>query len=321
VIAEYPTKTPAKTVTFVWGAFPRDYNAAAILEPLPSDIEAVLLAGDQMDLITFKKSEPEITWHAPANAGASRMATVPAIIKPRAIMVPVVSVVAVVAWAVFAFAGFSAHRRRPTRLAVVGVLAGVTAFATAGLWRLDASSLIGTPLPKLTNEEAMNIFQPLHSNIYRAFDYSSESDIYDALARSVDGPMLDKVYQEVYRGLVMQEEGGAVSRVKSVDVLESSVRDVGIDKATKAASFVVEAKWRVEGVVYHWGHSHTRTNEYRAEYMVAGGDDGWRIVFAKPLEQRRIQTPEQAASEAALMESTPNNSTDAPNTTTWSPNR
>jgi hypothetical protein len=186
---------------------------------------------------------------------------------------------------------------------------GVLLLGAAGLlWNTLRMPLpLSSPgLPQPTEAEAVSIFTPLHANVYRAFDYTRESDIYDALARSVDGPMLDAIYNDVYRGLVMQEEGGAVARVRKVSLLESSLLPATPQVTAPSDGFRIRARWRVEGVVYHWGHSHIRENEYAAEYRVASRPGGWRIVDAIPLEQRRIQTPEQAASQA---------STDAPSTT------
>src|SRR5690606_14532992 len=144
---------------------------------------------------------------------------------------------------------------------------------------------------------AIAAFRPLHTNIYRAFDYNEEGDIYDALARSVDGPLLDELYNQIYRGLVMQlEDGAAVSRVQNVEPVESELR--AVVAADGAASFRLSHRWRVTGAVYHWGHSHTRTNEYLAEYTVAATADGWRITASRPLEQFRVDSAPGAGQEA-----------------------
>ena len=62
-----------------------------------------------------------------------------------------------------------------------------------------------------------------------------------------------------------------------------------------ACAQIVNARWQVEGVVYHWGHSHSRLNEYRARYTVASVSQGWRIVGVEPLEQRRVDPVVPAA--------------------------
>jgi hypothetical protein len=136
--------------------------------------------------------------------------------------------------------------------------------------------------------EAIAIFTPLHANIYRAFDYTDESQVYDALARSVDGRLLDDLYNEIYRSLIMQEEGGAVSRVQSVTPLEQRVESVGIVPGFSAVGFHIMARWQVTGIVVHWGHSHRRTNEYAADYTVISTPAGWRIAGSQILEQFRV---------------------------------
>jgi len=144
----------------------------------------------------------------------------------------------------------------------------------------------GVDLP--SDAEAVSVFEPLHENIYRAFDYTDESDVYDALAESVDGPLLERLYDEVYRSLVLQEAGGAVSRVASVRHLDLAVEEIGVVGERALPGFVVDATWQVDGAVYHWGHAHTRTNEYRARYTVHAAEQGWRIAASEVLAQRRV---------------------------------
>jgi hypothetical protein len=142
--------------------------------------------------------------------------------------------------------------------------------------------------------QAVAIFEPLHANIYRAFDYVQPSEIYDALERSVDGALLDALYNDIYRGLILQEEGGALSRVQRVDSLGVEVESIGL-LADGRPGFTLQHHWRVTGAVFHWGHSHYRTNEYRARYTVAAGGPesggGWRIRGHQPLEQVRLEVP------------------------------
>jgi len=65
------------------------------------------------------------------------------------------------------------------------------------------------------------VAESLLRNVYRAFDYHSESDIYDTLARSVHGELLADLYLKIKQGLIMQEQGGAVARVQAVKVVKT----------------------------------------------------------------------------------------------------
>ena len=94
-------------------------------------------------------------------------------------------------------------------------------------------------------------------NVYRAFDYHSESDIYDALARSVQGDLLADLYLKIKQGLIMQEQGGAVARVQEVKVIKAEPVE-----GKSQNGFAERVTWQVEGTVEHWGHIHLRVNEY-----------------------------------------------------------
>lgn len=170
----------------------------------------------------------------------------------------------------------------PTALIVAGLTLHV------GTIEIQDPFGVGDALPSET--EAVEIFAPLHANIYRAFDYTEREQIYDALAESVDGELLEALYSEIFRSLIMQDEGGAVSRVQAVTPLETEITSIGyLPPENTQPSFTLRARWRVEGLVYHWGHSHTRLNEYAAEYTVISTADGWRIGASRVTEQFRVE--------------------------------
>jgi hypothetical protein len=126
--------------------------------------------------------------------------------------------------------------------------------------------------------------ETLLRNIYRGFDYRSESDIYDALAQSAAGDVLTDLYLKIKRGLIVQEQGGAVARVKEVKVTKSQA---AADKVE--GGFVERVTWQVAGTVEHWGHIHTRTNEYTADLGIAPQDGAWKIVSMKVVRQSQVR--------------------------------
>lgn len=298
LVLRYPIKGAPKRVAMRWGAYPPDYA----LEPGPDgerppvQLEARLRAEGLLKIITFTRDEPEFVWHATGLSAADRFARVPDLgqREPRveAVTIPLASiailgvqglvlVVALVRWRMR-----DPQRRFPRSALLVplGVL------AAAMLWdvgRVRVGARETTPR-QLTSGEALAIFRPLHANIYRAFDYQQEGEIYDALARSVTGDLLDALYNQVYRSLIMQDEGGAVSSVQDVRLREASVESIG--SADGRDAFNVLARWQVDGVVNHFGHSHWRTNEYLARFSISEGDAGWRISAHEVLEQQRLDT-------------------------------
>ncbi len=153
---------------------------------------------------------------------------------------------------------------------------------------------LASAAPSLTREDAQAAFAPLHANLYRALDYVREGDVYDVLAHSADGPLLEALYRDMRRSLTIEEAGGAVGRVMAVRPIETVVGAIEIVPRKGAAArteFVVDARWQVDGTVSHWGHRHDRTNEYRARYRVAATDGGWRIVSQDLLDEHRVDQP------------------------------
>lgn len=290
VTVEYPCKAPPRSVSLVWGTYPRDFLAAdRDLAPL-SEVEAILLADGETLPLVFRDREPEFVWHASGTPLEARFQKVPPATPVTNANIPVLSLVIGLVGGLAGFVAWRGPARGRRGWGCVGVwLGSVVLIFVAwpyGRMRSPAGWIRPPPLP--TPAEALAIFQPLHANIYRAFDYTTESEIYDALARSVDGPLLGKTYDDIYRSLILQEEGGALCRVKSVTLIQSKVEALTRDPQRQTPELILDARWRVEGVVYHWGHSHARVNEYRARYTIAAVPAGWRIVAVEPLEQRRV---------------------------------
>ena len=150
------------------------------------------------------------------------------------------------------------------------------------------------PLPKIDSVPAGQsaaddaaraaLAETLLRNIYRGFDYRSESDIYDALAQSVAGDLLTDLYLKIKQGLVMQEQGGAVARVQEVKVTRSEPA-----AGQAEGGFVERVTWQVAGTIEHWGHIHTRVNEYTADLGITSQGGAWKIVSMRVVRQSQVR--------------------------------
>lgn len=291
----YPSKSLPGSISLQWGTFPRDFvRLEGDVAPF-SDVEAILTSGPSFELIRLTRTEPEYTWHAP-QAAPDRLASVPPPPAPTGLgtaLLPAVSGLLGITLGL----GVRPRSRAGRHARLAAVLLGGSAVTWAGL----AATLRQGRELRLDEAEALAIFRPLHENIYRAFDFTRDTEVFDALARSVDGPILSDLHEQIYRSLVMQEEGGAVSRVRSLDMIEARVLpDSPPDRVR------IDATWTVDGIVYHWGHSHERRNEHHATFSLAPRPQGWRIIEASMTAQRRIPTAEQAAAAgSATSELTP----------------
>ena len=174
------------------------------------------------------------------------------------------------------------------------------------LWRLVAAARNHTPLraglaaalilsmlatatatwasreARLSSDATRDIVAGLLHNIYRAFDYRQEEQIYDVLARSVDGELLTQIYLETRRGLELANQGGARAKVKEIELTEIDAEPV------EAGGIAAVATWTVSGSVGHWGHVHQRRNQYRAELTIRPLDGAWKLTDIEILEEERL---------------------------------
>ena len=294
----YPCASPPDEVSVVWPAYPPDLLSVLPSKP-PLEIASEWTADGLRSQVLFTRDEPGFTWHRPRGGIDARLERVPTPPPPRP-LVPAWGTLSIAVFVV-AFAAAAVGRRPPR--AALG--AGLVAAAVVLVLRPSGPSFLslGTRAPaSIADADAQATFEALQANLYRAFDYESESAVYDALARSVTGDLLEETYLSVRRALVMEEEGGAMSRVVAIRPLDTRLESQGVidlgGGAGSVAAFTVSARWQVDGRVTHWGHAHDRTNEYEGRFTVAAENAGWRIHDAEITRQERIErTPEPPESE------------------------
>jgi hypothetical protein len=283
-VAEYPTASAPREVALRWELYPPDrVREDDFGQAPPMEVNARLLADGVEKPIVFKQEQPEIPWQASEAARAARFLPVPALeLGSRGWRWPRLAYVALLCGVVWMMA--SVMRRRRPRIALALKLVALMLLLVGGL----GPRVLGEGEPRVVSDaELAAVFEPLHANIYRAFGYTEESAIYDALARSLAGrELLERVYGEIYAGLVLAEEGGAVSSVQEVRHVRTEILSRALDAAPPR--FALRARWEVDGIVRHFGHAHWRTNGYEARYELARGEAGWRIVASEILASERI---------------------------------
>jgi len=276
-----------ETVEVTWPAYPVDQLAeqmeGASSAPPRMYFEAVFTAGGKSSPARFTSAEPTIRWSRADTSGVESLADLPAPLVAQARSPLGIGHVAI-GCSVLAAAGVGMTRRgwgsRAGLLAVVVVLLGVG----AALPRATPSQ------PLVSEPEALEILTRVHESMYRAFDYTSESDIYDRLGLALEGELLGELYEQIRLSLLQAEEEMKIGVVTGLDTIETTIAE--IDSAGPSAQglgFDAIHRWRVDGTVYHWGHSHTRSNVYEARYRVAYTDRGWRITAHRLLSQQRIE--------------------------------
>ena len=205
-------------------------------------------------------------------------------------------------------------RPQPTRsiplTGLSGGLIGLALLGTAGIRKSPALGALGAaallagiacahfkvgalelrqPLAEdaiISTQEAEQVISALHSNIYRAFDYGAEEQVYDVLAESVGGELLDSLYLQIKDGLRMEEQGGAIARVTTTEIKEQTIEERAYENGSPV--FTSECTWNVSGTVEHWGHIHTRENQYQARLRVHSTGDSWKIVSMDVLNESQV---------------------------------
>jgi hypothetical protein len=56
-----------------------------------------------------------------------------------------------------------------------------------------------------------------------------------------------------------------------------------------AGEFELDLTWRANGQVEHWGHIHSRENEYRARLSIEEKSGAWKLVECRFLGQKRVR--------------------------------
>jgi len=203
--------------------------------------------------------------------------------------IPVVSLLCLVGMlAAAGWAVASRRRGKPVRLPLaIGILClatGAAAYPVAAVSVSRPALMAGD----IDDERAAALLQTLLKNVYRAFDFREEEDVYDKLALSVGGDLLADVYLQNRRSMSVQQAGGAQAKVKEVTVESASAERLDGD----GPRYALHGRWTALGTVGHWGHVHQRKNRYDAVLTIAAQDGVWKIVGLELNDEQRIdQTP------------------------------
>jgi hypothetical protein len=303
----YSTKGKPRQVSIVWKLFAGEAMKKSdlfFLDLKPSSVDASNGGTDQpsnpneviaiLDVFgvkgfaTFTPTEPQHVWHSEDRLKRERpMVVLPAVFADP-LKLPLVPVIALVAAAVFLLVAWVCKLTWRLKLAFMVI----ALIVSVGGWNVSHVEIAspgagGVKIPEVA--ERKDIFEALHRNVYRAFDYQTEDDIYDALEQSVSGALLDDIYNDVFQGLILRDEGGAMCKIEKVEILRSETKDVAADVDRENLDFKISCRWRVTGLVEHWGHAHRRVNEYSAVYTLMPFGDAWKIADVEMDDQKRVK--------------------------------
>jgi hypothetical protein len=120
--------------------------------------------------------------------------------------------------------------RAPIAAATALILIGALSYPYARL-SIEKPMAIAS---NLDDQQATELLEVLLKNVYRAFDFRQEGDVYDKLSVSVTGDLLADIYLENRRSFAVQAAGGAQAKVKEVSIRTATAELVDRDPLTYA---------------------------------------------------------------------------------------
>lgn len=274
LILSYPSRSPPREVELSWDLF----NDAV------QTVDSVIINGDKVEKTQFSTFLASNVWRWKADGNVAdlpQLSGVSAEALPRLPPpdLPLASLVAGLA------AAMVLVLRRPAGLASRVPVTGALLALAWICWPFFRMPLpVATGFAPVPAETADGVFRRLHENLFRAFDYYHEPDVYDALAQSVDGPLLRELYLQIRDSLRVREQGGAVARIDEVSIATGEMEPPGPDSAG-TPGFGYRCTWNLLGTIEHWGHIHQRNNQYDARFEVALREGQWKIVALEMLDE------------------------------------
>jgi hypothetical protein len=291
VIMSYSTKGAPTEVEVTWDKF----NNAI------KSVDTVVFAYDKIEKTQFSMFLENNTfqWIAPARKPLPAIVDVSSTVdldslKPSMIQLPLVTTV-FIALAVIILVASMMFRLDLRKTSIAGAVLVITGLASFQFLPVEfPNPLAEKPKFELSNEDATQVFAQLHKNMFRAFDYQNESDVYDALAKSVDGELLRQLYLDINQSLKVKEQGGAIARVNEVNLLDGQKSSSSISPDDEMPEFDYACKWNLIGTIEHWGHIHERENKYDANFKIQLKDDAWKIT------EMQVNNEEQGVVKTSL---------------------
>lgn len=272
VIMSYPTRNIPDKVEVTWTMFSK----------MLKDVDVVQISpGDKVEKKQFSKylTDNTVTWEN------EDIPPLPDVVDVKVDLENFREASHSSLWSILAFS-----------MAGLVFVIGLFSKMTANRILLPCILLLGlgivlVPIPgidTLQEEDADQVFSTLHTNLFRSFDYNTEEDVYDALAQTIEGPLLKKIYLDMRKSLEVKEQGGAVSNIERIEIMEGEITDATVDDAAlDAPDFAYRCIWELEGTVEHWGHIHRRTNRYEALFNVRNIDGLWKFTDFQAINEEQ----------------------------------
>jgi len=137
-------------------------------------------------------------------------------------------------------------------------------------------------------EGARLIMSKVLSDTYQAFNISDENELYDTLAESVTGNLVDDLYLDNRRRLTAGTRQGTKVTIRSVNVLEIGEPVEGM---TTDDGYSYDCRWAVVARVQHLQHVHHRQQIYSGVLTLQADEGRWKVAGVELHSEDRVVLP------------------------------
>ncbi len=121
------------------------------------------------------------------------------------------------------------------------------------------------------------------SDTYQAFNIADENELYDTLAESVTGNLVDDLYLDNRRRLTAGTRQGTKVTIRSVNVLEIGEPVEGM---TTDDGYSYDCRWAVVARVQHLQHVHHRQQIYSGVLTLQADEGRWKVAGCRAAQRR-----------------------------------
>jgi hypothetical protein len=132
------------------------------------------------------------------------------------------------------------------------------------------------------------IMSKVLSDTYQAFNISDEDELYDTLAESVTGNLVDDLYLDNRRRLTAGTRQGTKVTIRSVIIL-----DIGepTEVVSPEEGYSYQCRWAVVARVQHLQHVHHRQQIYNGVLTLQADEGRWKVAGVDLHSEDRVVLP------------------------------
>ena len=174
-----------------------------------------------------------------------------------------------------------------------GVENGLHRLAVLGAFLLLPYGTLAVPNPFFAayaprGDGARLIMSKVLSDTYQAFNIDDENELYDTLAESVTGNLVDDLYLDNRRRLTAGTRQGTKVTIRGVSVLKIGEPVEGV---TGGEGYSYDCRWAVVARVQHLQHVHHRQQIYSGVLTLRAQEGRWKVAGVELHSEDRVVLP------------------------------